>query len=61
MRAVLKPFHPHVFLIGHGDMGSQVAADLIDTQVQQPPPPPSPPSRVLIISAETPIKPDYLN
>jgi hypothetical protein len=31
--SVLKPFHPHVFLIGHGDMGSEVARDLIGTKV----------------------------
>ena len=33
MAAVLKPFHPHIFLIGYGDMGSRVAHDLIDTKV----------------------------
>ena len=34
MAPVLKPFHPHVFLIGHGDMGSRIAKDLIDTKVR---------------------------
>jgi hypothetical protein len=34
--AVLKPFHPHIFLIGYGDMGSRVAHDLIDTKVTCP-------------------------
>jgi hypothetical protein len=33
MAAVLKPFHPHICLIGYGDMGSRVAHDLIDTKV----------------------------
>ncbi len=37
MAAVLKPYHPHIFLIGYGDMGSRVAHDLIDTKVTQPP------------------------
>ena len=32
MMPVLKPFHPHLFLIGHGDLGSRIARDLIDTQ-----------------------------